>query len=66
MISQFQTLIMSDILFNKIFVKYRQYLTMETIKLPEFFNTSDKYNEMVRKTYTVKKYEDVFLQIIRR
>ena len=51
---------MLDILYNKLFVKYQQYLTMESIKLPEFLNTPDKYNEMVRKTDTVKKYEEVF------
>ena len=46
------------IIFDKVFAKYQQYFTMESIKLPEFLNT---YNEMVRKTDTVKKYEEVFL-----
>ena len=37
---------------------------MESIKLPEFLNTPDKYNEMVRKTDTVKKYEEVFYKLL--
>ena len=37
---------------------------MENIKLPEFLNTSEKYNEMVRKTDTVKKYEEVFYELL--
>ena len=37
---------------------------MESIKLPEFLNTSEKYNEMVKKTDTVKKYEEVFYQLL--
>ena len=37
---------------------------MESIKLPEFLNTSEKYNEMVRKTDTVKKYEEVFCELL--
>ena len=52
---------MSYIIFDKVFAKYQQYFTMESIKLPEFLNTSEKYNEMVRKTDTVKKYEEVFM-----
>ena len=55
---------MLDILYDKLFVKYQQYLTMESIKLPEFLNTPDKYNEMVRKTDTVKKYEEVFYKLL--
>ena len=35
---------------------------MESIKLPGFLNTSEKYNEMVKKTDTVQKYEEVFYQ----
>ena len=57
---------MSYIIFDKLFAKYQQYFKMESIKLPEFLNTSEKYNEMVQKTDTVKKYEEVFLSIIRR
>ena len=37
---------------------------MESIKLPEFLNTSEKYNEMVKKTDTVQKYEEVFYQLL--
>ena len=37
---------------------------MESIKLPAILNTSDKYNQMVRKTDTVKKYEDVFYKLL--
>ena len=55
---------MSYIIFDKVFAKYQQYFTMESIKLPEFLNTSEKYNEMVRKTDTVKKYEEVFYELL--
>ena len=55
---------MSYIIFDKVFAKYQQYFTMESIKLPEFLNTSEKYNEMVRKTDTVKKYEEVFCELL--
>ena len=62
-IPNFKTLIMSYIIFDKLFAKYQPYFTMESIKLPEFLNTSEKYNEMVRKTDTVQKYEEVFYQL---
>ena len=55
---------MSYIIFDKVFAKYQQYFTMESIKLPEFLNTSEKYNEMVRKTDTVKKCEEVFCELL--
>ena len=55
---------MSYIIFDKVFAKYQQYFTMESIKLPEFLNTSEKYNEIVRKTDTVKKYEEVFYELL--
>ena len=55
---------MSYIIFDKVFAKYQQYFTMESIKLPEFLNTSEKYNEMVKKTDTVKKYEEVFYELL--
>ena len=55
---------MSYIIFDKVFAKYQQYFTMESIKLPEFLNTSEKYNEMDRKTDTVKKYEEVFDKLL--
>ena len=63
-IPNFKTLIMSYIIFDKLFAKYQQYFTMESIKLPKFLNTSEKYNEMVRKTDTVQKYEEVFYQLL--
>ena len=63
-IPNFKTLIMSYIIFDKLFAKYQQYFTMESIKLSEFLNTSEKYNEMVRKTDTVQKYEEVFYQLL--
>ena len=55
---------MSYIIFDKVFAKYQQYFTMESIKLPEFLNTSEKYNKMVQKTDTVKKYEEVFYKLL--
>ena len=63
-IPNFKTLIMSYIIFDKIFAKYQQYFTMESIRLPEFLNTLEKYNEMVQKTDTVQKYEEVFYQLL--
>ena len=63
-IPDFKTLIMSYIIFDKLFAKYQQYFTMESIKLPECLNTSEKYNEMVQKTDTVQKYEEVFYQLL--
>ena len=63
-IPNFKTLIMSYIIFDKLFAKYQQYFTIESIKLPKFLNTSEKYNEMVRKTDTVQKYEEVFYQLL--
>ena len=51
---------------SKVCDKYNHYLRMEDLKLPIFLNTEVKYNELVRKTDTVKKYEEVFLQIIGR
>ena len=57
---------MSQSIMSKVCDKYNQYLRMEDLKLPVFLNTEVKYNELVRKTDTVKKYEEVFLQIIGR
>ena len=45
---------------SKVCDKYNQYLRMEYLKLPVFLNTEEKYNELVRKTDTVKKYEKFF------
>ena len=49
---------------SKVCDKYNQYLRMEDLKLPVFLNTEEKYNELVRKTNTVKKYEDVFYKLL--
>ena len=37
---------------------------MEHLKLPVFLNTLEKYNEMIRTTDTVKKYEEVFYKLL--
>ena len=49
---------------SKVCDKYNQYLRMEDLKLPVFLNTEEKYNELVRKTNTVKKYEEVFYKLL--
>ena len=49
---------------SKVCDKYNQYLRMEQFKLPVFLNTEEKYNELVRKTDTVKKYEEVFYKLL--
>ena len=49
---------------SKVCDKYNQYLRMEDLKLPVFLNTEVKYNELVRKTDTVKKYEEVFYKLL--
>ena len=49
---------------SKVCDKYNQYLRMEQLKLPVFLNTKEKYNELVRKTDTVKKYEEVFYKLL--
>ena len=49
---------------SKVCDKYNQYLRMENLKLPAFLNTEVKYNELVRKTDTVKKYEEVFYKLL--
>ena len=48
----------------KLFVKFQQFLKMEHLKLPVFLNTLEKYNEMIRTTDTVKKYEEVFYKLL--
>ena len=37
---------------------------MEHLKLPSYLNTLEKYNEMIRATDTVKKYEEVFYNLL--
>ena len=49
---------------SKVCDKYNQYLRMEDLKLPVFLNTEEKYNEIVQKTDTVKKYEEVFYKLL--
>ena len=49
---------------SKVCDKYNQYLRMEDLKLPVFLNTEVKYNELVQKTDTVKKYEEVFYKLL--
>ena len=49
---------------SKVCDKYNQYLRMEQLKLPVFLNTEEKYDELVRKTDTVKKYEEVFYKLL--
>ena len=55
---------MSQIILDKLFVKFQQFLKMEHLKLPSYLNTSEKYNEMIRATDTVKKYEEVFYNLL--
>ena len=55
---------MSQIILDKLFVKFQQFLKMEHLKLPSYLNTLEKYNEMIRTTKTVKKYEEVFYNLL--
>ena len=55
---------MSQIILDKLFVKFQQFLKMEHLKLPSYLNTLEKYNEMIRATDTVKKYEEVFYKLL--
>ena len=55
---------MSQIILDKLFVKFQQFLKMEHLKLPVFLNTLEKYNEMIWTTDTVKKYEEVFYKLL--
>ena len=55
---------MSQSIMSKVCDKYNQYLRMEQLKLPVFLNTEEKYNELVQKTDTVKKYEEVFYKLL--
>ena len=56
---------MCQIILDKLFVKFQQFLKMEHLKLPSYLNTLEKYNEMIRATDTVKKYEEVFYNLPR-
>ena len=55
---------MCQIILDKLFVKFQQFLKMEHLKLPSYLNTLVKYNEMIRATDTVKKYEEVFYNLL--
>ena len=55
---------MSQIILDKLFVKFQQFLKMEHLKLPVFLNTLEKYNEMIQTTDTVKKYEELFYKLL--
>ena len=55
---------MSQIILDKLFVKFQQFLKMEHLKLPSYLNTLEKYNEMIHATDTVKKYEEVFYNLL--
>ena len=55
---------MWQIILGKLFVKFQQFLKMEHLKLPSYLNTLEKYNEMIRATDTVKKYEEVFYNLL--
>ena len=55
---------MCQIILDKLFVKFQQFLKMEHLKLPSYLNTLEKYNEMIHATNTVKKYEEVFYNLL--
>ena len=55
---------MCQIILDKLFVKFQQFLKMEHLKLPSYLNTLEKYNEMIRVTDTFKKYEEVFYNLL--
>ena len=55
---------MSQLILDKLFVKFQQFLKMEHLKLPVFLNTLEKYNEMIQTTDTVEKYEEVFYKLL--
>ena len=55
---------MSQMILDKLFVKFQQFPKMEHLKLPSYLNTLEKYNEMIRTTDTVKKYEEVFYNLL--
>ena len=55
---------MCQIILDKLFVKFQQFLKMEHLKLASYLNTLEKYNEMIHATDTVKKYEEVFYNLL--
>ena len=34
---------------------------MDSIKLPQLFNTEEKYNQMIRETNTIEKFETIYI-----
>ena len=55
---------MCQIILDKFFVKFQQFLKMEHLKLPSYLNTLEKYNEMIHATDTAKKYKEVFYNLL--
>ena len=37
---------------------------MEGIKLPEFFNTEEKYNKLIHETNTLPKFEAIYMKLL--
>ena len=37
---------------------------MDSIKLPQLFNTEEKYNQMIRETDTIEKFETIYLNFL--
>ena len=37
---------------------------MDSIKLPQLFNTEEKYNQMIRETNTIEKFETIYLNLL--
>ena len=44
--------------------KLIHFSTMEAFKIPDFINTPQKYNQLVRATDNIQKYEDVFYKLL--
>ena len=36
----------------------------EDLKLPEFLNSQEKYNKLIRETNTLKKFEDIYMKLL--
>ena len=37
---------------------------MDSIKLPQLFNTEEKFNQMIRETDTIEKFETIYLNLL--
>ena len=44
--------------------RFMEYMRMGGVKMPVFLNTPEKYNKVIRKTDTVKKYEELFYRLL--